>query len=1127
MNANIKKTALATLKVLLWTLAVIVVIALVAVSAAVWYLSPERLTGMVEKYGTEYLQGATVEASRVEISFWHTFPQLTLEVDSLHITSHALDSLPAAERDSLPAYTHDLLSLRHMHGSVNVLALLKGDIRLHDVLIDSLAANVVVAPSGRGNYEIFPPSADDADTTATHLPSLTIDRFQLVKAGPLRYTSMTDSLDITARIDEIALDGAMSPLYNLSIEANAASPLLDEYAFTPVTIGLGGGIHWNPDRPDDIALNDITLGINEIGIKFSTSLSVGDPLEVRTLDFEATGLEVNTIASHLPGDLRRELEGLESTLAFKLDGRLTRPWSLQDSLTLPSLELNCRVDPGTLDWRNLHITDLHTTLHATVDGLDPDASTVTVDTLSLQGRALSLAMSGKLTHPVSDPTFEGFLDGNAVLQRLPRVLTAKLPARLQGRLSLNTALRARMSDFTRENFHRLYFKGDLTIRDLDVTMRDTSYSFATSRATIHMGTADGYVNAGERADSLLTLSMRLDTATVHAPGVTVTSARMLAGLGTGNRRTSSDTSRVNPFGGILAWDNVTIDSPGDSLRVRLRQVRTTARLMPMEGADSLPRLQFNLDAGRVALRTTDMGMAIINPLIDIDANLMPRVPADTTRIRGRRHINGRDTIVRDDVIDWNLSAGLKRIMRRWEVHGTMQSRHALVFTRSYPVRQRASNIDIEFTTDSVVLKSLHYTIGNSRMDITGRVSNMERALAGRSGRSRLRLDLDINAPYIDINELSAKAFSTTATTNDAGIPSLAGPDADYTEDLGDLARQEPREAYPIIIPRNISANLRLTADTVLYADMYMNRLLGNIKVDNSAVNLSNLSAVSDIGSLSLSALYWAPDTTRMEMGMGMKLHDFNIHGVLRLIPAVDSLLPALRGFAGIIDADLAATARVSPTMDLDLKSFKGALKINGDSLVLLDADTFKSLSKWLMFKNKKRNMIDHMSVEMTVDDSEVQIFPFIFDIDRYRLGVMGHNDLDMNLDYHVSVLKSPLPFKFGINIKGPLDHYKIRLGGAKITPRTVERIAIADSTRINLLDQINEVFRRGSMSSGSLRLQPAAITTIDTLTGSLSQSDSLLMMREGFIAAPDTLRRDSTAAAPAPYTTPKHKKRRQ
>jgi hypothetical protein len=75
---------------------------------------------------------------------------------------------------------------------------------------------------------------------------------------------------------------------------------------------------------------------------------------------------------------------------------------------------------------------------------------------------------------------------------------------------------------------------------------------------------------------------------------------------------------------------------------------------------------------------------------------------------------------------------------------------------------------------------------------------------------------------------------------------------------------------------------------------------------------------------------------------------------------------------------------------------------------------------------------------------------------------MGSNDLAMNLNYHVSILKSPIPFKFGINIKGTPEKMKIRLGRAKVKENMIgERQVLADNTRVNLVEQINKAFRQG------------------------------------------------------------------
>jgi hypothetical protein len=162
-------------------------------------------------------------------------------------------------------------------------------------------------------------------------------------------------------------------------------------------------------------------------------------------------------------------------------------------------------------------------------------------------------------------------------------------------------------------------------------------------------------------------------------------------------------------------------------------------------------------------------------------------------------------------------------------------------------------------------------------------------------------------------------------------------------------------------------------------------------------------------------------------------------------------------------------------------------------------------------------MIDHMSVELIVDDNMMQVYPFIFDIDRYKLGIQGYNSLAMDFNYHVAVLKSPIPFKFGINVKGNPDKYKIRLGRAKFNEKTaVERVPIVDTTRVNLISQIENVFRRGVKNSrfASLNVsnRPTSLND-DILSDTISHADSLLLIQEGLIEAPQLPTTDSATTS--------------
>lgn len=86
---------------------------------------------------------------------------------------------------------------------------------------------------------------------------------------------------------------------------------------------------------------------------------------------------------------------------------------------------------------------------------------------------------------------------------------------------------------------------------------------------------------------------------------------------------------------------------------------------------------------------------------------------------------------------------------------------------------------------------------------------------------------------------------------------------------------------------------------------------------------------------------------------------------------------------------------------------------------------------------------------------------FQVSIDRYKAAIGGEQGLDMNFKYHISILKSPLPFKAGVNISGNLDKMKIRVGKAKykddVTPAAIHKV---DSTRMDLGRRIVERFHR-------------------------------------------------------------------
>ena len=115
-----------------------------------------------------------------------------------------------------------------------------------------------------------------------------------------------------------------------------------------------------------------------------------------------------------------------------------------------------------------------------------------------------------------------------------------------------------------------------------------------------------------------------------------------------------------------------------------------------------------------------------------------------------------------------------------------------------------------------------------------------------------------------------------------------------------------------------------------------------------------------------------------------------------------------------------------------------------------------------MFKNRSGSTIEDMSVQGIIRDDLLEVFPFVLQVDRYTLAMSGVQHFDQNFQYHISVLRSPVPFRFGINIFGNFDSWKWRLGKALYKSTEVPVFtAEVDTLKYNLINSIHNIFSRG------------------------------------------------------------------
>ena len=326
------------------------------------------------------------------------------------------------------------------------------------------------------------------------------------------------------------------------------------------------------------------------------------------------------------------------------------------------------------------------------------------------------------------------------------------------------------------------------------------------------------------------------------------------------------------------------------------------------------------------------------------------------------------------------------------------------------------------------------------------------------------LDLDISSDKMNADELLA-AYNTGASytppkdadkmddVSDSEFLQMVVADSLDTEELNTL----------IVVPSNLNADIRLDAQNITFSDLEISSFTADMVMKERCLQIVDSKAVTNMGTAAFEGFYATRSKQDIRTGFDFNLTDVTTEKVIAMMPAIDTIMPLLNSFKGLVDCDIAATASLDTCMNIITPSINGVLRIEGENLTMSDNEVFSDLAKKLKFKNSKEGKIDRMTVEGVIKDNTIEVFPFVVELDRYTLALSGLHNLDMSFKYHASIIRSPMVFKIGVDMYGP-NFYKMkfRIGKPKYKNINVPVFsAVIDETRINLVESIRSIFEKG------------------------------------------------------------------
>ncbi|GHT66945.1 outer membrane assembly protein [Bacteroidia bacterium] len=1055
---------------------VVLVVAAVTVASCIVF-SPARLTPIVVEQANNLLN-AKVNIDDVDLTFFGSFPNFGIRINNVSVVNQ-LDSTAQDLTASCFGEQHpELLRLKTCIISVDVMAYLKHN----DVIINGIEFRDVdifahIDSTGKANFDVLAASVT-TDTTAVPDTAVSHSSGQLLRNAQLSFLKIKNAnvfyedkkqkmnaclrgFDLNIEGDYIDKTGKGNILMTIAQLALTMPDMTGSVDNISLKVGANyadqvakGNVA--VDLPKvSFAMRDTALA-NNIALKINTEIDFDQ--KTSHLKLDNTSLKINDITFATHGEVQTDtafgffdmdlaysliIPSMEHLLAIvpativpqvkdaKLKGKITLEGNaagiFRDSTSLPTIKGTLKTDLSAIHYTAVpcEVNSLTTQVGFQLDlnKQKPSFANIVSFKVIAKDAGTNVTLVGRADDLLGDPLLNVKLKADADLAKAIKVADKITPLNgmtADGTLNADIQTLMRVSDATSGDFGRLNVSGNIDLKKvkydspqdtMNATLDNLSVAFKTN-------VKDASVKEGKR---LVNATIKMNT--VRAQVGKSLRANVRKGNITLQTTNIQDTTQLPNVACTFDIDGTRVNT--DSIRLRLAHLVGVANLKPAKDNPLKPDVALTLKTD--SLRTVAFG------------NVLSLATGET-----------RVTAVQ--------SADTTQGFKGWLANVQLDYNAAQVFAPAFPERIYLDKLQASVTEQEQHLTQCAVRIGNSDFQLKGNIADL---LPYLDKKKTLQTDLKLTANNIDLNQLMRISEAGSTATPVANV------DADSPEYEAQMQKAVKIDTTPpklsaIMLPKDIAASFETDIKTATFGTMDLQNIKGGVTLADGAIILQELGVVAHKkAKMNLTAIYRTPESNHIFAGISYHLTDVELGSLQEIIPEIDTILPMLRSFEGNVDFHLVAQTYLDSNYNVKFSTLRAASSIRGDSLVVLDGQTFATISKYLLFKNKKRNMIDSLSVELVVFKNQIELYPFVIAMDRYKVAVGGKHNLDMTFNYHASILESPLPKRLGVDISGNIAKPVIKLAPCRYESMFVPaKKGVVQSSQMEIREQIRKALTK-------------------------------------------------------------------
>ena len=786
-------------------------------------------------------------------------------------------------------------------------------------------------------------------------------------------------------------------------------------------------------------VEELALTLDNSSVSASGYAEIVSKEEIYTdLALALSSPKIENIIALAPKSVVDMLQGIRLQGAINADATAKGYFDGKEKLPVVNLNVDLKNIKGSAPERNAKLDRLDLKANARYNQNSKDSTYVQVDNFYVKTGRSYLKLNANAKYKKGKEYINADVKGNVDLYAMNQLYPFLENGKVRGVMTADLNAYFFLEDVINMNVSQIHTNGTVTGDDVRVSIPSEKLSVYVDSLRLKVNTNTGVVSrrTGTLDTALVNSRLAFSNLNLRYKRAVKADIDRLSMMFYADDLSGNKAPKLRAMVSLRGIDAQT----KDTVRFKAKRMSASANIAPDKEYSFVPTSSVRLSFDSVIFASKKAGMMLDSTRIQ--AAVTPNFRKYRRFKKGETPIPipaSEQKVVNTDSL-YRLVMGVlekedvaDEFLRKFRATGNIYLKRFNIRDAYFPLPMTVRKVDLDFDGDTLNLENFRMRVGRSAITLNGEVNNVRRYLL--RGRT-LNGNLNLKSKRIDVNQLmraytvaNEKAEQNKQLSADSNVEMLES-DSELDVDIESTAEiDSTTQASLIMIPQNLNLSFNADVDTVLFSRMKLIDFAGRVKMKDQSLSIANLSTSTEVGKMAMHVSYTCKDLKAAEASAALEMDSVQIGELVNAMPELDSIMPMLRSFKGSVACEASIVTQLDSAMNVVLPSVNAGVFLKGNDLVLLDGETFTEIAKMLMFSKKTENVIDSVSVEMLVKNNEIEIYPFMVSMDKYRLGVGGTQGLDESFNYHVALLK---PIMLGLDVYGKdFDNIKFKLASVK------------------------------------------------------------------------------------------------